>query len=203
MKRWRTGTDVVAARTHLDVGCGASPRNPYRCEEVFGLDIRSGLSAPGVVEIRAANVAVGPIPFDDQLFDSVSAYDFFEHIPRYDSGPGRPVFPFIHVMNEVHRVLKPGGILYAVFPAYPHSLAFCDPTHVNVLTERSYRYFCGVQPMAGMYGFEGRFDVLRQVRIHPRGDMHPRNPGVALRLKMGVDHLMGRRSHVVWEWRKA
>ena len=66
-------------------------------------------------------------------------------------------------MNEIWRVLKPGGILYASTPAYPHNEAFQDPTHVNFITEKTVEYFMGnVRYQAGhdigkMYGFIGRF----------------------------------------------
>ncbi|MGH6625860.1 MAG: class I SAM-dependent methyltransferase [Burkholderiaceae bacterium] len=190
-------------RRHLDLGCGTQPRNPFACEQVFGIDIRSGLIAPGVVEIVPANLSLQPIPFPDNHFDSLSAYDFLEHVPRVtlDGHQGHCRFPFIELMNEVWRVLKPGGIFYAVFPAFPHSLAFCDPTHVNILTSKSHRYFTGPEPMAQMYGFEGRFDLLRQQRIHPRAAYHPQVPSIQLRAKMLVDRLMGRRSHLIWELR--
>ena len=102
-------------------------------------------------------------------------------------------------MNEVWRVLKPGGHFYAVFPAFPHALAFCDPTHVNVLTDRSHLYFTGSNPMGAMYGFQGRFELVRQHRIHPRGDYHPVRRSSKLAIKTAVDHLAGRRSHLVWE----
>jgi SAM-dependent methyltransferase len=188
-------------RQHLDLGCGTAPRNPYGCDALYGIDIRDGLTAPGVTAIVAANLSMDPIPFPEQHFDSVSAYDFLEHVPRValDHVNRTSRLPFIELMNEVWRVLKPGGRFYAVFPAYPHPLAFCDPTHVNVLTSRSHRYFAGPDPMAAMYGFQGRFELLRQHRIHPRGDYHPPTRSPRLALKTLADHLTGRRSHLVWE----
>jgi SAM-dependent methyltransferase len=189
---------------HLDLGCGTKPRNPYRREQLYGVDIRSGLTAPGVQQILAANLSCQPIPFDDHRFDSVSAYDFLEHVPRtaIDYATGRTRFPFVELMNEVWRVLKPGGLFYAVTPAYPHALAFADPTHVNFLTEKSYRYFAAPEPMGAMYGFVGAFNLLRQARIHPRGDYHPRTLSPQLAGKVAVDRIMGRRSHLVWEWQR-
>lgn len=195
--------DNQAPRRHLDLGCGTKPRNPYGCSELYGVDIRDGLSAPGVVRIVAANLCTAPIPFADGYFDSVSAYDFLEHIPRVTLGgiEGGSRFPFIDLMNEAWRVLKPGGLFYAVFPAYPHALAFADPTHVNPLTDKSHRYFTGLEPMGTMYGFRGRFTMLRQQRIHPRGDFHPFRPSFRLQVKSLVDGLMDRRSHLIWELR--
>ncbi len=192
---------TISTRLHLDLGCGNKPRNPYGCETLYGIDIREGLSAPGVAAIVAANLTLEPIPFPDKHFDSLSAYDFLEHVPRVGSSASGHLsrFPFIELMNEVWRVLKPGGHFYAVFPAFPHALAFCDPTHVNVLTDRSHLYFTGSNPMGAMYGFQGRFELVRQHRIHPRGDYHPVRRSSKLAIKTAVDHLAGRRSHLVWE----
>ncbi len=187
---------------HLDLGCGTAPRNPYKCEELYGIDIRDGLSAPGVTQILSANLVLEPIPFPDSFFDSVSAYDFLEHIPRVaiDHSKNQSHLPFIELMNEISRVLKPGGKFYAVFPTYPHQLAFTDPTHVNILTTKSHRYFTGDEPMANMYGFKGSFEFIRQMKIHPRGDYHPANPSLKLKIKMLIDLIMNRKSHLAWEF---
>ncbi|MDP3612241.1 MAG: methyltransferase domain-containing protein, partial [Rubrivivax sp.] len=111
---------------HLDLGCGPVPRNPYRREELFGVDL--SVSTDGG-PIRRANLVMQPIPFADHSFNSVSAYDFLEHVPRVmPTADGRGTrFPFIELMNEIWRVLKPGGLLYAVTPVYPHPAVFQDP----------------------------------------------------------------------------
>jgi SAM-dependent methyltransferase len=186
---------------HLDLGCGTTPRNPYRQQELYGLDIRAGLTSPGVKEIRAANLCIDPIPFEEGYFDSLSAYDFLEHIPRVavDFANQKTHFPVINLMNEIWRVLKNNGVFYSVAPAYPHALAFADPTHVNIMTPRTHRYFTGEQPMGRMYGFEGRFALVRQTLIHPRGDYQPSSPPLKLALKMAADRIMRRRSHLMWE----
>ena len=64
---------------HLDLGCGPVPRNPYRRDELFGVDL-SGSTDSG--PIRRANLVMQAIPFGDDSFESVSAYDFLEHVPR-------------------------------------------------------------------------------------------------------------------------
>lgn len=186
---------------HLDLGCGVRPRNPYGRDLLFGVDIRDGLQAPGVERIVAANLSVDAIPFPDSHFDSVSAYDFLEHVPRVaiDFASGTTRLPFISLMNEIWRVLRPGGLFYAVTPAYPHEKAFRDPTHVNVIAAKSHRYFTRPELGARMYGFEGDFRLVRQVRVHIRGDYEP-HPASAGRLALRcLDGLAGKRSHLVWE----
>ena len=187
------------AARHLDLGCGTRPRNPYGHPRVFGIDIRDGLGAPGVEHIAAADLTLQPIPFDDDSFDSVSAYDFLEHVPRVVPGVQPTPFPFINLMNEVWRVLRPGGRFYAVTPVYPHEKVFRDPTHVNVLTMKSHRYFTLPELGARMYGFRGSFRLVRQDRIHIRGVYEPHPPTLGRRLLRLADGLAGKRSHVVWE----
>jgi SAM-dependent methyltransferase len=147
---------------HLDLGCGTRPHNPYGKSKVYGVDIRP-LSVVGTVEIKCANLAVEKIPFDSNQFDSVSAFDFLEHIPRIlSSVDGKSTInPFITLMNEIWRVLKPGGRFYALTPCYPSRAAFQDPTHVNILTDTTHDYFTGAEPLGRMYGFTGSFRALK------------------------------------------
>lgn len=139
----------------LDLGCGESPRNPFNAKEVYGLDIRENLEK----NIRYADLAVEALPFSDNMFDFVTAYDFLEHIPRVIYSPERR-FPFIQLMNEIYRVLKPGGIFFSRTPFYPVSSAFTDPTHVNVITADTFpMYFDDKHAWARMYGFNGKFKL--------------------------------------------
>jgi SAM-dependent methyltransferase len=65
-------------------------------------------------------------------------------------------------MSEIHRLLKPGGVFYAVTPGYPSPAAFQDPTHVNFITLGTIEYFSGSSVHARTlgYGFDGEFEVL-------------------------------------------
>ena len=153
---------------HLDLGCGTKPRNPYGRGFLSGIDIRQLPPSPAF-DYRVANLVLEPIPWADGSFGSVSAYDFIEHVPRVLATPdGRAtVFPFVRLMQEVWRVLAPGGLFWALTPAFPHPDAFVDPTHVNIITEGTHEYFCGEYPLARMYGFEGRFAVRRVEWVNP------------------------------------
>lgn len=156
---------------HLDLGCGKFPRNPYARGSLAGVDIRP-LQASDTFDYRVANLSLQPIPWDDGSFGSVSAFDFIEHVPRVlADGAGGTRNPFIEVMNEVWRVLAPGGLFYALTPAYPYAAAFADPTHVNIITTTTHEYFCGASPMGRMYGFRGRFEARRVEWTHP-GDAY-------------------------------
>jgi SAM-dependent methyltransferase len=148
----------------LDLGCGATPRNPFDATEVYGVDIRD-LG----VNILKANLFLEKIPFESNTFDFVSAYHFIEHVPRTlcifneEKRENTIIFPFINLMNEIYRVLKMGGVFLSVTPAYPHAESFQDPTHVNFITENTFPlYFNDHYPVGHIYGFNGGFSVLGQ-----------------------------------------
>lgn len=156
---------AVAARTRsLDLGCGPNPRNIFQADEVWGIDIRGYPENP---RIRVADLVVEPIPFEDASFEFITAHDFIEHVPRVLYMPQRR-FPFVELMGEVWRVLKPNGRFFSFTPAYPHTAAFRDPTHVNIIAEDTFPlYFDDRNRYATMYGFKGAFRILQQQWMGP------------------------------------
>ena len=187
---------------HLDLGCGPVPRNPYRHDLVFGVDLAPSV-AQAEIEIRRANLAIDPIPYDDSRFDSVSAFDFLEHIPRLlplASGTGTR-FPFVELMNEVSRVLRSGGLFYALTPCHPSEAAFSDPTHVNVMTAKTHRYFTGDQPLGRMYGFTGTFALRRAEWGVHKDSLDPSSSLTFSQRFRRLNHRFhGKFSHVIWEF---
>ncbi|MGE5116054.1 MAG: methyltransferase domain-containing protein [Betaproteobacteria bacterium] len=186
---------------HLDLGCGKFPRNPYGRARLAGVDRRALRAADGI-EIRAADLAVEPIPWPDASFGSVSAFDFIEHVPRLlPRADGRGTrAPFIELMNEIWRVLAPGGRLWALTPAYPAAAAFQDPTHVNVITERTHEYFCGDEPLGRMYGFAGCFACLRAEWVVAADAERAGGFDRVQRWRRVRRRLKGRLSHLLWEF---
>lgn len=140
----------------LDMGCGTRPKNPFNADELFGVDVRDDLEA----NVKKADLVVEPIPYEDASFEYLTAYDFIEHIPRIIYSPTRRN-AFIEFMNEVYRVLKPGGLFLSLTPAYPHAVAFRDPTHVNFITDETFPlYFDDSNRWASIYGFTGAFRIM-------------------------------------------
>ncbi len=145
----------------LDLGCGKAPRNPFNADEVFGVDL-PGPHIQGNPRIRGADLTIQPIPWDDASLDFVSAHDFIEHMPRLIYAPQRR-YPFVALMEEIHRVLKPGGLFLSHTPAFPYAPAFRDPTHVNIITDETFPlYFCRPNNWASIYGFTGSFELISQ-----------------------------------------
>lgn len=185
---------------HLDLGCGLTPRNPYGRRALCGVDIRPLESTPQA-EFRCANVVLDPIPYPDNHFGSVSAFDFIEHVPRLlSTTDGRSTwFPFIVLMNEIWRVLAPGGLLYALTPAYPNQAAFVDPTHVNIITEHTHEYFCGDGRLGQIYGFEGNFNARRAEWVVYLDSLTPAPLDARQKLRRLNRQLRGRLTHFLWE----
>jgi SAM-dependent methyltransferase len=187
---------------HLDVGCGLVPRNPFGQTELYAVD----LVVPAGVDtdrFRRANLALEAIPFPDSSFDSVSAFDFLEHIPRVlGTRDGQATrFPFVELMNEFHRVLRPGGRLYAVTPAFPRPEAFVDPTHVNTIAFGTARYFCEPDVAARVYGFRGAFTLVRnEWALFPEAFSAAPIMGWWRRFTRWRKLLQGHVSHLVWEF---
>jgi SAM-dependent methyltransferase len=186
---------------HLDLGCGSRPRNPYARDELFGVDIAPSGSDRRIVK---ANLALERIPFADSYFDSVSAYDFLEHVPRVlptaDFTTTR--LPYIELMNEVWRVLKPGGLFYASTPVFPHEATFIDPTHVNAVTVHAHNYFTRPALSAAMYGFIGDFrtrSVHTDIPSESTLYLKPRRRSLWSKVRRRLSRPRVQDSHVIWE----
>jgi len=89
------------------------------------------------------------LPYEDNSIYEIRAFDFLEHIPL-----GKTIF----VIDEIWRVLKPGGKFEHFTPSTCGRGAFMDPTHLSFWNINSWLYFCeGV--WVGMYGIKSRFKI--------------------------------------------
>lgn len=141
----------------LDLSCSGTLHNPFGADELVGVSLHAG-GRPNVVE---ADLVVEPIPFADASFDHVTAYNFLQFVPQLVYAPTRRN-AFIALMNEVARVLKPGGSFLSVTPLFPHALALRDPMQVNVITEETFPlYFAEPNQWASIYGLSARFGLSR------------------------------------------
>ena len=141
----------------VDFGCGSRPRNPLKANKVVGLDVFEEPPFRVHGELSYMQVSAdGKLPFENSSIDALTAFDVLEHIPR-QSGYSH-TNPFIEIMNEIHRVLRPGGLFLAVTPSFPSGAAFQDPTHVNIISKETHKYFSDdVWGRSLGYGFRGEF----------------------------------------------
>lgn len=69
-------------------------------------------------------------PWPDSSVAEVLAFDVFEHLPNKR-----------HTMNELWRVLQPGGIATIEVPTISGVGACCDPTHVSLWSAGDFEYY--------------------------------------------------------------
>jgi predicted SAM-dependent methyltransferase len=91
---------------------------------------------------------VVPWPAGDGSVQAIRASHVMEHIPAGQ--------PRIDVMNEAHRVLRPGGVFEIRVPNALSGTwhAFADPTHVSFWCIPSFHYFDGSFAANADYGIK-------------------------------------------------
>lgn len=104
-----------------DIGCGPKKQFPG----AIGVD---AVEQPGVDVV--ANLDDG-LPFAEASLDHVFAVHVLEHVGD-----------MVAVMAELHRVLKPTGVLHVLCPHWRHVNAAADPTHVRSIDPLTFRWFC-------------------------------------------------------------
>lgn len=84
------------------------------------------------------------LPWEDNSVGYIEANDFLEHIPhcrdstcKHGLSDGCVVF----LMNEIHRVLAPGGLFTSHTPSTGGRGAFQDPTHCSFWNPNSFWYY--------------------------------------------------------------
>ena len=105
----------------LNIGCGSQHRDGF-----INID---GRPLIGVDIVR--DVLRG-LPFDDDSVDEIYSENFLEHLPQGEC---------IWMMNEMHRIMKPGGMAKHVVPIAGSTNFFQDPTHTAHWVQETFTYF--------------------------------------------------------------
>ena len=116
----------------LDIGCGES-----RQENFVTMDIRK---LPNVDIVHDVTKFPYPIPSNSCL--TILMSHLWEHIePKYR----------MSVMDELWRIMKPGGQLLLSAPYYMSIGATQDPTHYTCPNENTFTYFDPGYPLYNIY----------------------------------------------------
>lgn len=132
---------------HVDLGCGKIKKGRIGIDMfpapgvnvVMNLDMLMVNGLPQEVgdDATAVNHATHPslglgLPFPTGSIKSIISHHCLEHV--------RNLVPLI---DEVWRVLEPGGIFYPITPLFPSRTAVEDPLHVRYFMEDSWQTWCG------------------------------------------------------------
>lgn len=112
----------IAASRKLNLGSGMQP-------VVGAINIDRVGAVPADIQ---HDLNATPWPLPDSHFDEVYCTDVLEHL--YD---------LVAVMEEIHRVARPGCRVSIVTPHYSCANSFTDPTHLHHLGYFSFDYFTG------------------------------------------------------------
>ncbi len=127
----------------LDLGCGKKKR-----AGAIGVDYSDRHNADII-----HNLNIFPYPLKDDEFDDIYLDNVIEHL----DDPMR-------VMEEVHRVCKPGGQVKVIVPYFRSLWAFIDPTHKHFFTVNSFAYYDPNHVICQRYDYsKTRFKVERIV----------------------------------------
>lgn len=104
----------------LDIACGQN-----KTPNFFGVDIVKAKGVDLVYDLEKF-----PWPFPDNSVDEAVCSHYVEHTKD-----------IIKFMDEVHRILVPGGKIMIRAPYYNSMRAWQDPTHTRAISEATFLYF--------------------------------------------------------------
>ena len=123
------------------------------------LELRQSGSGYGTCRAFGKSVGIdleGPWPLADSSVGLILAEDVLQQL----SDP-------VHVMNEAHRVLAPGGFLLVRVPSSDGRGAFQDPRNKTFWNEHSFWYYTQARFACEIPEFKGRFQVARLRTFSP------------------------------------
>lgn len=109
------------ARVEIELGCGNAKKNP----NAIGIDMLDF----DCVDIQG-DVFAALRRFPDASVDVIESFHFFEHVSDLTV-----------LIDEITRVLKPGGKLHVVVPHFSNPYFYSDPTHKNFFGLYTFCYY--------------------------------------------------------------
>lgn len=124
----------------LHLGCGVN-----KFPGAIGVDINPRSAADVLCDLDHF-----PYPFRDNVFDLIICEHVLEHLPR-----------LIPVMEELHRIARPGARIKIVAPYFSSIFFYRDPTHRVFFTAHTLDYFLRGSPVRAFHYSEVEFRLLR------------------------------------------
>jgi ubiquinone/menaquinone biosynthesis C-methylase UbiE len=112
----RIRRELGAPQKHLDIACGPGTfiGSLQQQTSSVGVDIAANqieyaTRIYGGEKAEFRQIAEGPLPFEDAVFDAVTIVELIEHLEKDNVEP---------LLTEARRVMKPGGHIIATTPDY-------------------------------------------------------------------------------------
>jgi len=162
-------------KTKIDLACGDRKKEGY-----YGIDVSA---IQGVDLVHDLNVY--PWPLEDNSVDKINCHHYVEHIKHEDyttilKSVLKEISSFeefkekilklefqqdglIKFMDEMYRILKPGGKATIQVPYLTHTRSFGDPTHTRYIHDMSFYYFSKEwreTNKIGHYAIKSNFDMV-------------------------------------------
>lgn len=122
----------MAKKIILNAGCGRTSEKDKQAgkdesadAKTVYIDIRDNIGADVVHDLNKT-----PLPFRDNHFDEIILSHIIEHL--------HDVYGFL---EEIHRILKPGGIARIIVPHYTDWTYWTDPSHIRHFNSYSFDRF--------------------------------------------------------------
>ncbi|WP_264531796.1 class I SAM-dependent methyltransferase [Flavobacterium sp. N502540] len=127
----------------LNIGCGNDIKKGF-----VNLDVSQ---LPGVDVV--CDIEKNKLPFEDNFFEYILCNDVLEHVE------------YVKVLKEIHRILKPGGIVEIRVPHFTSSNNFIDPTHKKMFSFRTFSFFIDNIRYKRNYYFDFKFSEMLYSKI--------------------------------------
>lgn len=127
----------------LNLGCGSDIKEGWVNLDISELD--------GVDIVHDINNL--PLPFEDEQFDYILCQDILEHIE------------YIPLLQDLHRIMKKGGILDIRVPHFTSRFNFMDPTHKKRFSIQTFDFFTQNAPFKREYYFNFHFEKVIYKKI--------------------------------------
>jgi SAM-dependent methyltransferase len=131
----------------LAVDLGAARRKP---PGYLGVDQYPGEGVDIVATLP------GKLDLPDDSVGLMRAVNFLEHVPAK-----------VPLINELYRLLAPGGMLLTMTPSSDGRGAYQDPSHVAYYNENSFWYYTDNQYRTFVPDIEAKFQTSRLVTYFP------------------------------------